>query len=81
MFAILVRNTGAHSADYSALRDLYRPGHADWTWEAKYGIRDHRGGGRSSARETLGRVAAGAVARAFLADHNITIRSWTSAAA
>ncbi|MDR0597923.1 MAG: chorismate synthase [Treponema sp.] len=79
--AILVRNTGARSADYGELRDFYRPGHADWTWEAKYGFRDHRGGGRSSARETLGRVAAGAVARAFLADQNISIRSWTSAAA
>jgi chorismate synthase len=79
--AILVRNAGQRSADYDALRDLYRPGHADWTWEAKYGFRDHRGGGRSSARETLGRVAAGAVARAFLADQDIVIRSWTSAAA
>ena len=79
--AILVRNTGARSAEYNALRDLYRPGHADWVWEAKYGFRDHRGGGRSSARETLGRVAAGAVARAFLADQHIGILSWTSAAA
>jgi chorismate synthase len=79
--AIVARNTGARSADYEELRDLYRPGHADWAWEAKYGFRDHRGGGRSSARETLGRVAAGAVARAFLADQGIVIRSWTSAAA
>jgi chorismate synthase len=79
--AILVRNTGARSADYEGLKDLYRPGHADWTWEAKYGFRDHRGGGRSSARETLGRVAAGAVARAFLGDQKISIQSWTSAAA
>jgi chorismate synthase len=79
--AILVRNTGARSEDYDALRDCYRPGHADWTWEAKYGFRDHRGGGRSSARETVGRVAAGAVARAFLTDQNILIRAWTSAAA
>jgi chorismate synthase len=79
--AILARNTGQRSADYDGLRDLYRPGHADWTWEAKYGVRDHRGGGRSSARETLGRVAAGAVARAFLADQRIVIQSWTSAAA
>ncbi|MDR2746868.1 MAG: chorismate synthase, partial [Treponema sp.] len=79
--AIMVRNTGQHSADYEELRDLYRPGHADWTWEAKYGIRDHRGGGRSSARETLGRVAAGAVAKRFLAVQGIVIRAWTSAAA
>ncbi|MDR1445039.1 MAG: chorismate synthase [Treponema sp.] len=79
--AVLVRNTGQHSADYDELRDLYRPGHADWTWEAKYGIRDHRGGGRSSARETLGRAAAGAVAKCFLKTQGITIRAWTSAAA
>ncbi|MDR1566657.1 MAG: chorismate synthase [Treponema sp.] len=79
--AILVRNTNQRSGDYDNLRDLYRPGHADWPWEAKYGIRDHRGGGRSSARETLGRVAAGAVARVFLASWDIEIRAWTSAAA
>ncbi|MDR2160195.1 MAG: chorismate synthase, partial [Treponema sp.] len=79
--AILVRNTNQRSADYDNLRDLYRPGHADWPWEAKYGLRDHRGGGRSSARETLGRVAAGAVARVFLASCGIGIRGWTSQAA
>ncbi|MDR3174894.1 MAG: chorismate synthase, partial [Treponema sp.] len=79
--AILVRNTGQRSGDYEELRDLYRPGHADWTWEAKYGVRDHRGGGRGSARETLGRVAAGAVAKRFLAVQGVTIRAWTSAAA
>jgi chorismate synthase len=79
--AILVRNTGQRSADYEGLRDLYRPGHADWTWEAKYGLRDHRGGGRSSARETLGRVAAGAVAKRFLAAAGVRIRAWTAAAA
>jgi chorismate synthase len=79
--AIVARNAGARSADYDALKNLYRPGHADWTWEAKYGLRDHRGGGRSSARETLGRVAAGAVAKAFLTAQGIFIRSWTSAAA
>jgi chorismate synthase len=79
--AILVRNTGQRSEDYDKLKDVYRPGHADWTWEAKYGVRDHRGGGRSSARETLGRVAAGAVAKVFLATLNIEIRAWTSAAA
>jgi chorismate synthase len=79
--AILVRNRDQHPADYEELRDVYRPGHADWTWEAKYGLRDHRGGGRSSARETLGRVAAGAVAKRFLTARGITIRAWTSAVA
>jgi chorismate synthase len=79
--AILVRNTGQHSGDYDELRELYRPGHADWTWEAKFGTRDHRGGGRASARETLGRVAAGAVAKRFLAAQSVSIRAWTSAAA
>jgi chorismate synthase len=79
--AIMVRNTGQHSADYDELRDLYRPGHGDWTWEAKYGLRDHRGGGRSSGRETLGRVAGGAVARVFLAAGGVSLRAWTSAIA
>jgi chorismate synthase len=79
--AILVRNTSQKPGDYDNLKDLYRPGHADWPWEAKYGLKDHRGGGRSSARETLGRVAAGAVARAFLASYGIGIRGWTSQAA
>ncbi|MDR0670656.1 MAG: chorismate synthase, partial [Treponema sp.] len=78
---ILVRNTDQRSGDYDELRELYRPGHADWTWEAKYGVRDHRGGGRASARETLGRVAAGAVAKRFLAERGVVIRAWTSAAA
>jgi chorismate synthase len=79
--AILVRNRDQKPGDYEKLKDLYRPGHADWTWEAKYGVRDHRGGGRSSGRETLGRVAAGAVAKAFLTGQGILIRAWTSAAA
>lgn len=61
--AILIENEDQRSKDYDALRDTYRPGHADYVYEAKYGIRDHRGGGRSSARETAARVAAGAVAR------------------
>ncbi|MDR0589354.1 MAG: chorismate synthase [Spirochaetaceae bacterium] len=78
--AILVRNQDQRSGDYDELKDLYRPGHADWTWEAKYGLRDHRGGGRSSGRETVGRVAAGAVAKAFLAGPGILIRAWTSTA-
>jgi chorismate synthase len=79
--AILVRNQDQHSADYDALRNVYRPGHADWTWEAKFGARDHRGGGRSSGRETVGRVAAGAVAKAFLARFGVSIRGWTSSVA
>jgi chorismate synthase len=79
--AILVRNTNCHSADYDNLRDVYRPGHADFGWQAKYGRRDHRGGGRSSGRETLCRVAAGAVAKKFLAAYNVGISAWTSAIA
>ena len=79
--AIVVRNSDHHSGDYEDLRDLYRPGHADLTWEAKYGIRDHRGGGRSSGRETLCRVAAGAVAKVFLAGYGISIRAWVSSIA
>ncbi|MDR2182080.1 MAG: chorismate synthase [Treponema sp.] len=65
--AIIIRTTGQDSGDYDELAGLYRPGHADWTWEAKYGRRDHRGGGRSSGRETAARVAAGAAAKRFLA--------------
>jgi chorismate synthase len=63
---LLIRNQDQRSKDYSAIRDLYRPGHADITYDAKYGIRDYRGGGRSSARETAMRVAAGAIARKVL---------------
>jgi chorismate synthase len=65
--AILIRNTDQRSRDYSDIADKYRPGHADYTYDAKYGLRDHRGGGRSSARETVARVAAGAVAKKLLA--------------
>ncbi|MDR2149252.1 MAG: chorismate synthase [Spirochaetaceae bacterium] len=79
--AIMVRNCDQHTHDYDALRDIYRPGHADWTWEKKFGLRDHRGGGRSSGRETLARVAAGAVAKILLASSGITIRAWVSALA
>jgi chorismate synthase len=68
--AVLVRNTDQRSKDYSALKDLYRPSHADYTYSAKYGVRDHRGGGRSSARETLARVIGGAVARMLLASES-----------
>lgn len=65
--AILIRNEDQRSRDYSAIKDKYRPGHADYTYDAKYGFRDYRGGGRASARETNVRVAAGAVAKKFLA--------------
>jgi chorismate synthase len=79
--AILVRNSDHHSADYANLRDIYRPGHADFCWDAKFGFRDYRGGGRSSGRETLCRVASGAVAKIFLAGYGISIRAWTSSIA
>ena len=65
--AILVRNTGQRGRDYDALAELYRPGHADHTYDAKYGLRDPRGGGRASARETVARVAAGAIAKKVVA--------------
>ena len=70
--ALLIENTDQRSKDYAEIRDLYRPGHADYTYDAKYGIRDYRGGGRSSARETAARVAAGAIARKLLP--GVTIR-------
>ena len=63
---LLIENTDQRSKDYSDIKDKFRPGHADYTYEAKYGLRDYRGGGRSSARETAMRVAAGAIARKFL---------------
>ncbi len=66
--AILVRNQDQRSGDYSDIKDKYRPGHADFTFDAKYGSRDYRGGGRSSARETVARVAAGAVAKKLIAE-------------
>ena len=71
--ALLIRNENAHSKDYDSLKEVFRPGHADATYLAKYGIRDHRGGGRASARETAARVAAGAIAKALLAQHGIEI--------
>ena len=67
--AILIRNTDQKSRDYAKIKDTYRPGHADYTFDSKYGVRDYRGGGRSSARETTARVAAGAVAKQLLASH------------
>ena len=77
--AIYVCNTDQKSKDYSEIKDRYRPGHADYTYQKKYGIRDYRGGGRSSARETVARVAAGAVARKYLIEnYNIEIYGYVS---
>ena len=70
---ISFRNSDQRSADYGDIRDKYRPGHADYTFDAKFGFRDYRGGGRSSARETLCRVAAGAVAKKLLGLYGIRI--------
>jgi len=76
---LLIENTDARSRDYDKLRDVFRPGHADYTYQQKYGLRDHRGGGRSSARETVMRVAAGAVARKYLATRwGVTISGYLS---
>jgi len=71
--ALLVANRDVREEDYAELEEIFRPGHADFTWQAKYGIRDHRGGGRSSGRETVARVAAGAVAAGYLASRGIKI--------
>jgi chorismate synthase len=72
--ALLIQNTDERSRDYEDIKDLFRPGHADFTYHHKYGHRDYRGGGRSSARETAARVAAGAIARLYLSTHlNIEI--------
>jgi len=71
--SLLIKNTDQRSRDYGDIKDVYRPGHADFTYDAKYGFRDYRGGGRSSARETAMRVAVGAVARKILGD-DILIR-------
>lgn len=75
--SLLVRNEDADSGPYDELRNMYRPGHGDFTYQAKYGIRDHRGGGRASARETIGRVAAGAIAKKILAEQGIQIKAYT----
>lgn len=79
--AMLFENRDVKSKDYERLRDLYRPGHADWTYDQKYGVRDWRGGGRSSGRETVARVAAGAIARAVLAQEGIAVTGATRAIA
>ncbi len=74
----LIRNENQQSSDYDHLKKVYRPSHADYTYHLKYGHRDHRGGGRSSARETISRVAAGAVAKLYLNQLGIQIRALTS---
>ncbi|KUE81385.1 chorismate synthase [Aeromonas schubertii] len=76
---LLIENTDQRSKDYSEIKDLFRPGHADYTYHQKYGLRDYRGGGRSSARETAMRVAAGAIAKKYLAQvHGIEIVGYLS---
>ena len=74
--AFMVENKDARSQDYDDLKDVYRPSHADYSWEAKYGLRDYRGGGRASARETLSRVVAGAFAKQYLAEQGIKFTAW-----
>lgn len=74
---ILIENKDAKSKSYDQIASLFRPGHGDYTYQAKYGIRDYRGGGRASARETAARVAAGAVAQCILDPHHIEIKSYT----
>ena len=76
--AFIVWNENQHSSDYNNLREVYRPSHADFTYMTKYGIRDHRGGGRSSARETISRVVAGALAKLALKQLGISIQAYTS---
>jgi chorismate synthase len=75
--SLLVWNEDVDSGPYEQLKEVFRPGHADFTYQAKYGIRDHRGGGRASARETVGRVAAGALARKILRGEGIEIMAYT----
>lgn len=76
--SILIRNQDQKSKDYSHIADKFRPSHADYTFQAKYGIRDYRGGGRSSARETVARVAAGAIAKLLLKHYGISCQSYVS---
>src|SRR6201982_1687221 len=71
--ALLIENVDQRSKDYSAIKDVYRPGHAGYTYDAKYGLHDYRGGGRASARETAARVAAGAIARKIVP--GVTVRA------
>ena len=73
--AFMVRNTDARPEDYAFMKDTFRPSHADYTYQVKYGIRDHRGGGRASARTTLPLVVAGAIAKQWLAERQVTVRA------
>ena len=75
--ALLIRNTNQRSGDYGKIKDVYRPSHADYTFDQKYGFRDYRGGGRSSGRETAARVAAGSIAKRFLEELGITVTAYT----
>ena len=75
--SLMVRNTDQRSRDYGNIAYSYRPGHADYTFDQKYGFRDYRGGGRSSGRETIGRVAAGAIASKILGELGISICTYT----
>ncbi len=77
--SLVIMNKDAHSRSYGPLRDVFRPGHGDMSYQAKYGIRDHRGGGRASARETAARVAAGAVAGRLLAKFSMDVQAYTVA--
>ncbi len=79
--AMLIRNTNQHSKDYAGIKDKFRPGHADFTYFEKYGMRDYRGGGRSSGRETCARVAGGALAKLFLKQKGISVVAYTKKAA
>lgn len=76
--ALVIENQDQRSKDYSHVEHVFRPSHADYTYEAKYGVRDHRGGGRSSARETAARVAAGAIAKLLLRKFNVIINAFVS---
>lgn len=76
--AILIPNEDAKSSDYEQIKEIYRPSHADYTFDAKYGIRDYRGGGRSSARETAARVVAGAIAKLLLKHYHINVTAYVS---
>lgn len=77
--SLLVRNLDQRSHDYTQIKSCYRPGHADYTFDAKYGFRDYRGGGRSSGRETIGRVAGGAIASLFLKKLGVRVQAYTKA--
>ncbi|MDO4321729.1 MAG: chorismate synthase [Lachnospiraceae bacterium] len=77
--SLIVLNKDQRSRDYGSISELYRPGHADYPYDMKYGFRDYRGGGRSSGRETIGRVAAGAIAMKMLSELGITVKAYVSA--